>query len=69
MLAPAGTPRSIVEMLSKAVNEALKSDDVAQAMRLQGMELIGGSPEDFALRIKSDTERWDAVLGAAEPGK
>jgi tripartite-type tricarboxylate transporter receptor subunit TctC len=69
MLAPAGTPRAIVELLSKAVNEALKSDDVAHAMRLQGMELMGGSPEDFALRIKSDTARWDAVLQAAELGK
>jgi hypothetical protein len=33
-------------------------------MRLQGLEPLGGSPADFALRIKDDTARWDAVLKA-----
>ncbi len=65
MLAPAGTPRDIVETLSKAVSEALKSEDVARQMQLQGMEPLGGSPEDFAIRIKDDTARWGAVLKAA----
>jgi tripartite-type tricarboxylate transporter receptor subunit TctC len=65
MLAPAGTPREIVDTLSKAVNEALRSDDVVQQMRLQGMEPLGGSPEAFAQRIKADTARWGAVLKAA----
>ena len=69
MLAPAGTPRAIVELLSKAVNAALGSEDVAGPMRLQGMELMGGSPEDFAVRIRDDTARWDAVLKAAAGGK
>ena len=44
MLAPAGTPREIVDTLSKAVNEALKSEDVMRQMQLQGMEPLGGSP-------------------------
>jgi tripartite-type tricarboxylate transporter receptor subunit TctC len=56
-------------MLSKSVNEALKSEDVAQQMRVQGMELLGGSPEEFAVQIKSDTERWDVVSQAAGLGK
>jgi tripartite-type tricarboxylate transporter receptor subunit TctC len=65
MLAPAGLPREIVDALSKAVNEALKSEDVMRQMQLQGMEPLGGTPEDFALRIKDDTARWGAVLKAA----
>jgi tripartite-type tricarboxylate transporter receptor subunit TctC len=69
MLAPAGTPRTIVDMLSKAINDALKSEDVAQQMRSQGMEVLGGTPEEFAQRIKNDTARWDAVLRAADLGK
>jgi tripartite-type tricarboxylate transporter receptor subunit TctC len=68
LLAPAGTPGAIVDTLSKAVNEALRSDDVARQMRLQGMEPLGGSPEDFAERIKSDIARWDAVLRASGIG-
>ena len=62
MLAPAGTPRAVVDVLSKEVNAALRSDSVVNQMRLQGMELLGGSPEDFALQIKRDTAQWDAVL-------
>jgi tripartite-type tricarboxylate transporter receptor subunit TctC len=65
LLAPAGLPREIVETLSKAVNEALRSEDLVRQMQLQGMEPLGGSPEAFARRIKDDTARWDAVLQAA----
>jgi len=68
LLAPAGTPRAIVDRLSQAVNEAIKADDFASQMRLQGMELMGGSPEEFAALIKSDTARWDGVVQAADLG-
>jgi tripartite-type tricarboxylate transporter receptor subunit TctC len=69
MLAPAGTPPSIIVMLSKLINEALKSPDVAQQIQSQGMELLGGSPQDFAQQIKSDSMRWDAVLQATGLGR
>jgi tripartite-type tricarboxylate transporter receptor subunit TctC len=69
LLAPAGTPPAIVDLLSKAINEALRSDDLVQQIRSQGMELLGGSPEAFALRIKNDIARWDAVLQATGLGK
>lgn len=69
MLAPAGTPREIVDLLSKAVNEALKSDDVQKQMRHSGMEPLGGTPEEFARRIKADTVQWDSVLQASGLGK
>jgi tripartite-type tricarboxylate transporter receptor subunit TctC len=42
---------------------------VTQQLRLQGMEVLGGSPEEFAARIKCDTAQWDAVLQAAELGR
>ena len=35
----------------------------------RGLELLGGSPEEFAVQIKSDTERWDVVSQAAGLGK
>ena len=69
LLAPAGTPQAIVDMLSKAVNEAIKADDFTNQMKLQGMELMGGNPEEFAALIKSDTARWDAVVQGANLGK
>jgi tripartite-type tricarboxylate transporter receptor subunit TctC len=69
MLAPAGTPRPIVETLSSIINEALKTEEVARQLRLQGMEVLGGSPEGFGQRIKKDTTGWDAVLQATGAGK
>jgi len=65
LLAPAGTPREIVETISKVVNDALRADDVVRQMRLQGMEPLGGGADEFARRIRDDTARWDAVLKAA----
>ena len=69
ILAPAGTPNPIVNALSKAINEVLQSDDITRQLRLQGMEVLGGRPEEFASRIKSDTAQWDAVLQAAQLGR
>jgi tripartite-type tricarboxylate transporter receptor subunit TctC len=69
ILAPAGTPGTIVNILSKAINQALQSDDIVNQLKVQGMEVLGGSPETFAARIKSDTAQWDAVLQAAQLGK
>jgi len=69
ILAPTSTPGPIVNALSKAINQALQSDDIVNQLRLQGMEVLGGSPQEFAARIKSDTAQWDAVLQAAQLGK
>ena len=69
MLVPVGTPRAIVETLSKVINEAVKSEDVTRQLRLQGMEVLGGSPKEFEQRIKKDTAGWDAVLQASGAGK
>ena len=65
LLAPAGTPPEIIALLNKSVNEALKSEDVVRQMRLQGMEPLGGSSDEFARRIAADTARWAAVLKAS----
>jgi tripartite-type tricarboxylate transporter receptor subunit TctC len=69
MLVPTGTPRPIVDTLSKVINDALKTEDVTRQLRLQGMEVLGGSPEEFEQRIKKDTAGWDAVLQASGAGK
>jgi tripartite-type tricarboxylate transporter receptor subunit TctC len=65
LLAPAGTPREIVAVLSQSVNAALKAEDVVRQMRLQGMEPLGGTPDTFARRIQADTARWEAIMKAS----
>ena len=65
LLAPAGTPRDIVEKLSKAINEALKSPDVVETLSKQGMDILGGTPEELGKTIASETEKWAKVVKAS----
>jgi tripartite-type tricarboxylate transporter receptor subunit TctC len=61
MLAPAGTPKEIVGKLSRAANEAVKSAEVLSLLRAQGVDPLGGSPEEFAQYIDAELKKWAAV--------
>jgi tripartite-type tricarboxylate transporter receptor subunit TctC len=65
LLAPAGTPQAAITKVNAAVNEALKADEVANALRPQGIDLLGGSTDDFARYIATDMKRWETVAHAA----
>jgi len=69
LLAPAATPPAIIEKLSAAANEALKSEAVSTALKQQGTDPVGGTPKEFADFIRADIEKWTAVLAAAGPKK
>jgi tripartite-type tricarboxylate transporter receptor subunit TctC len=66
ILAPAGTPAPIIDKLSNATNEALKDPEVLKQLHTQGLDAIGGSPDDFRRFIKSETERWASVVHTME---
>ncbi|MBU3620517.1 tripartite tricarboxylate transporter substrate binding protein [Polynucleobacter sp. CS-Odin-A6] len=63
-IAPAGTPKPIIEKLNKAANEALKDPQLRELMLSQGNEIGGGTPADFAALIKSEATKWSAVVKA-----
>jgi tripartite-type tricarboxylate transporter receptor subunit TctC len=65
LMAPAGTAREIVDKLNRAGNEALKADEVAKALTPQGIDLVGGSVDDFARFLASEMKRWATVAEAA----
>ena len=65
MVAPAGTPRPIVERLHKATVSVLEMPDVKQALLDQGIEAAPGSPEQFAAYIKAETSKWAKVIKAS----
>ncbi|WMT77105.1 tripartite tricarboxylate transporter substrate binding protein [Bradyrhizobium sp. Ash2021] len=65
LLAPAGTPPAIIEKLSAAANEALKTEDVRTALKRQGTDPVGGTPKEFSDFIRADIEKWVAVLASA----
>jgi tripartite-type tricarboxylate transporter receptor subunit TctC len=65
LVAPAGTPKETINKLARAANEALQAHDVAKALVPQGIDLVGGSPEDFARYIDGEMKRWATVAQAA----
>lgn len=65
LLAPYGTPQPIIDKLNHAANEALKSAEVAQALVPQGMDLVGGSADEFAKYLDGEMRRWAPVVAAA----
>ncbi len=69
LLAPANTPRAIIDKLSVAANEALTLPEVVKSFESQGIDPLGGTPSDFAKFIHDDIERWTKVLKAMGPEK
>jgi tripartite-type tricarboxylate transporter receptor subunit TctC len=62
ILGPAGTPNPVIDKISLATNHTLKDPTVLRALKAQGFDPLGGSPDDFAHYIKSETERWARVI-------
>ena len=69
ILGPAGMPKAIVDKISNATNSALKDPDVLKQLTTQGLDARGGSPEEFALFIKNETERWARVIHHMDAAK
>lgn len=65
MLAPASTPAAVVRKLNAAVNQALASQETRDRMLADGVEVVGGSPADFAKQVKLDVAKWGAVAKQA----
>ncbi|MEB5963698.1 MULTISPECIES: tripartite tricarboxylate transporter substrate binding protein [Comamonas] len=62
ILAPAGTPAAVVQKINQAVNQALKQPDVAEKLRSEGGEVLGGSPEQFAQLLRTEIPRWGQIV-------
>jgi tripartite-type tricarboxylate transporter receptor subunit TctC len=69
ILGPAGMPKPIIDKISNAANSALKDPDVLKQLTTQGLDARGGSPEEFALFIKTETDRWARVIRQMDAAK
>jgi tripartite-type tricarboxylate transporter receptor subunit TctC len=65
LLAPAGTPRPIIDWLNTETRKAFSAPDVRQRFIPQGINLPLGTPEEFAAFIKADSKRWGDVIRRA----
>jgi tripartite-type tricarboxylate transporter receptor subunit TctC len=62
VLAPAATPREIVNALASAIAKSARSPDTRQRLVDQGAEPVGNSPEEFAKILREEQVRWAEVV-------
>jgi len=62
MLAPAGTPRSIVDKIAADTEQILALPEITEALRGQGLEPTGLGPDAFARFLREDLMRWKTLI-------
>jgi tripartite-type tricarboxylate transporter receptor subunit TctC len=62
VIAPARTPPAIVKRMHEELAKALKVPAVAEKLTAQGMEIVGGPPEELDRFLKAEIERWAKVV-------
>ncbi len=65
LVAPAATPKPIIQLLNEVTNKALADPTIKAQMLSQGNELGGGTPEQFAAHIKAEAARWSKLVKSA----
>jgi tripartite-type tricarboxylate transporter receptor subunit TctC len=64
LIAAAGTPRVIIELLNRELNAVLATDEVRKRLALEGAEPIPGAPEEYAADIDREETRWSKLVTA-----
>jgi tripartite-type tricarboxylate transporter receptor subunit TctC len=62
LLAPAGTPKEIVNKLQQEIAHSLSTPAVKEKMISQGADPVGGTREQFAAHIQAETKKWTKVV-------
>jgi tripartite-type tricarboxylate transporter receptor subunit TctC len=62
LLAPAGTPRPVIDRLNRALNAALASEDVKKRLVNEGAEALPGTPEAYAADIDAEETKWSVLV-------
>jgi tripartite-type tricarboxylate transporter receptor subunit TctC len=65
LMAPAGTPKAIIDKVHDETVRVLALPEVRSALQNQGLDLIGGTPEEFAEIIRTETPYWAKVIREA----
>jgi len=62
LMAPAGTPRPIIDKLNAEANQVLQSPEIKKRMAEFGAEIGGGTPEEFGQFIVSEIKRYESIV-------
>jgi tripartite-type tricarboxylate transporter receptor subunit TctC len=63
-VAPAGTPRPIIDRLNKELRAALASEEVIRRLAIDGAEPLSSTPEEYAADIDREETKWSQVVKA-----
>jgi len=66
VVAPAGVPREVIDRLSKVINQAMAEPDARQRLAAIGVTPQGGTPEQFAALMKSESLKWQKAVKDAK---
>jgi tripartite-type tricarboxylate transporter receptor subunit TctC len=65
ILAPAGTPREIVNTLSREMQQVLKRQDLRERFLTLGIDAVGNTPDEFSQFLRDEVAKWGKVIRAA----
>ena len=66
ILVPAGTPKEIVDLLSREIVKVMALPDVKEKCAQLGFDVVANSPQEFAVYIKANVEKWAKVIKDAQ---
>jgi tripartite-type tricarboxylate transporter receptor subunit TctC len=62
ILAPAGTPATIVKVINVEIRELLQTADAKAGLAARGLEVAGSTPDEFRAIVKAELTRWTRVI-------
>ena len=65
IVAPAGTPKRVIDKLNATIEKILRDPEVRQRFAGLGVEAVGGPPEAFARHVRAESEKWAKVVKTA----
>jgi tripartite-type tricarboxylate transporter receptor subunit TctC len=65
LVAPAGTPREIIDKLHREATSILRSPEGRERLAADGFVVVASAPEEFAAFMRSETLKWNKVAKAA----
>jgi tripartite-type tricarboxylate transporter receptor subunit TctC len=66
IVAPAGTPKEIVDLLNKEINATLRRPETQAQLKNVGAEILGSTVQELAELIQKDVPKWQAVIERAD---
>ena len=62
LMAPAKTPKPVIDRLNKELNAALRAPEVVQQLKDRGIDATPGTPEEYVLFIRAEDKKWTPLI-------